>query len=133
AISFIDDGVIIPTENGDSFYPYQGYIATLQSGEVGYKDKLGWFGFKGYRDVLPPEGNPGTMCHDSRTQASVYTSCTGTYSIWNDDNDPSSQWLCYGGKYIYLSPDGNYSDQSGSLFGSVRQRGFPVRCVKEFK
>ncbi|MBQ1168656.1 MAG: BACON domain-containing protein [Bacteroidales bacterium] len=133
AISFIDDGVIIPTENGDSFYPYQGYIATLQSGEVGYKDRLGWFGFKGYKDVLPPEGNPGTMCHDSRTQASVYTSCTGTYNMWTDDNEPSSQWLCYGGKYIYLSPDGNYSDQSGSLFGSVRQRGFPVRCVKEFK
>ena len=125
---------MMDTENGPSFYPYAGYISGLQSGEASYDTNLGWYGFYGYRDVLVPEGNPGNMCWDYRTQAAVYTSCTGSYSMWETDEAPNvNTYILYGAKYIYLSPDGGYADTSGSLYGTIRQKAFPVRCVKEFK
>ena len=128
-ISFIENGAIIETMNGDSFYPFAGYISALQSGEASFARKLGYFGFKDYATVLPREGNPGNMCHDYRTQASVYTSCTGSISFWSDE---SFNWNCYGAKFLYLSPDGNLWESAGSPVGTIRQKAFPVRCVKEF-
>ena len=131
-ISFVENGAIIATENGDSFYPFAGYISGLQSGEQNYSRKLGYFGFKGYQDKLPKEGNPGNMCWDFRTTAGVYTSCTGHVSAFGDDMEPSQQWNLYGAKFLYMSPDGNLWESTGSALGTIRQKGLPVRCVKEF-
>ena len=137
-ITFTEDGAFIQAENGQSFYPFAGYISCLQSGEGVNKSRLGWLGFKGWRDVLPPEDNnitelqySGTHnCGDYRTQASVYTSCTGPSAWYFED---SNQWNLYGAYFLYLSPDGSIREQSGNIFGSIRQKAFPVRCVKEFK
>ena len=131
-ISFVENGAIIATENGDSFYPFAGYISGLQSGEQNYSRKLGYFGFKGYKDKLPKEGNPGNMCWDFRTTAGVYTSCTGHVSAFGNDMEPSQQWNLYGAKFLYMSPDGNLWESTGSTLGTIRQKGLPVRCVKEF-
>ena len=129
-ITFVENGVMMETESGDSFFPYAGYVSGLQSGEAYFANNLGWFGFKGYQDVLVAEGNPGNMCWDYRTQAAVYTSCTGTFSMWESDAPGVNVYSLYGAKYLYLSPDGGLSDTSGSLYGTVRQRAFPVRCMR---
>ena len=134
-ISFTEDGAFIRTEDGDSFYPFAGYISALQSRESAASN-LGWDGFKGYKDVLIPEdnnpdpdggGGSGTHnCHDFRTMAAVYTSCTGSTGWYVSE----SGWNLYGAKLIGFTPDGDVRDLNGSPIGTVRQRALPVRCVK---
>ena len=133
-IRFTDDGAFIPTENGDTFFPFAGFITLLQSDEIAYGDrsKLGYEGFKGYKDVLPPEAiGGGHSCHEYRTQASVYTSATGHISVYGTDSD---QWWLFGGKFFFLSPDSSdWEGCTGTCRGTIRQKAFPVRCAKEFK
>ena len=131
---YTDEGVIVATENGDSFYPYAGFISALQSGEAGFANNLGWFGFKGYRDVLVPEGNPGNMCQDTRTVAGVYTSCTGNYSVWEFIDGLTINSHMFGGRFFFFSPDGtlgeDYYKLSGTVISWIRQKALPVRCMR---
>ena len=131
---YIEEGAIVATENGDSFYPYAGYISALQSGEVDFAYNLGWFGFKGYRDVLVPEGKPGNMCQDTRTVAGVYTSCTGNYSVWEYIQGTGNNSQLFGGRFLFFSPDGSlgedYYKLSGTVLTWIRQKALPVRCMK---
>ena len=124
-IQLLDEGVIVPTASGDSFYPFAGYISGLNTTEVGREAVLGWFGYKGMTY---------SHTHDEDPCACVWTSCTGPFSRWEAN---PTQYQYYGAYYFcaafqrgdpqtidYLNFDATQTH--------VRQYGRPVRCVKEF-
>lgn len=122
-IQIIDNGVIIPTASGDSFYPFAGFIADMNTDEKPHPERFGYYAYNGYERQA------------SRSifrEACVYTSCTGLNSMWQDiDIHPNY----FGGRY--MSVYFNYSQAPDELRFNpkhyhVRQCGRPVRCMKVF-
>ncbi len=119
SIVILDNGVLIPTASGDSFYPFAGYISDLNSWE---NDTMGYYAYNGC-----------TITRRDRVCARVYSSYTGLDSEWQtldiapnhfggcslsvhvNDGDPITP------EYLVFEP----------MYQSNRQRGHNVRCVKE--
>ena len=119
SITILDNGVIIPTASGDSFYPFSGYISDLCSWE---NDSMGYYAYNGC-----------TITQREKRTARVYSSYTGLHSEWDYDHAPNH----YGGCSLSVHiNDGDPIDmdnlQFEPMYQSNRQRGHNVRCVKEF-
>ena len=119
SIVLLDNGVLIPTASGDSFYPFSGYISDLCSWE---NDSMGYYAYNGC-----------TITRREHRTARVYSSYTGLHSEWDYDHAPNH----YGG--CSLSVHVNDGDPITTeylvfepMYQSNRQRGHNVRCVKEF-
>ena len=115
-----DKGVIMQMANGDSFFPYAGYISGLNEDEKGDLANCGYYGFNGY-----------VRRHGREVYriACVYTSATGT----NPGVGPEDfRWACFGSKYMGVWVNFNMDDgfQFDPKANHVRQYGRPVRCMK---
>ena len=125
-----DDGVYMPTFDGESFYPFAGFLSPLNTTEMGYEYTLGWFAFKGMRETTWARRSTHTV---ETVVAAVYTSQTGSYDWWVDTH---GQWEMFGGSYIeaYIeeSDPVTFENLRFKLGHRVRVYGYPVRCVKEF-
>ena len=127
SIVLLDNGVLIPTASGDSFYPFAGYISDLNSWE---QDDQGYFSYNGYVNKYFKNGD----ARDMRV-AMVYTSYTSLHAPWDYDHAPNY----YGGGHMKCWIGNVSSDQIirknlefESMLAGVRQNGLNVRCVKEF-
>ncbi|MBO4417735.1 MAG: BACON domain-containing protein [Bacteroidales bacterium] len=127
SIVLLDNGVLIPTASGDSFYPFAGYISDLNSWE---QDDQGYFSYNGYVNKYFKNGD----ARDMRV-AMVYTSYTSLHAPWDYDHAPNY----YGGGRMKCWIGNVSSDQIirknlefESMLAGVRQNGLNVRCVKEF-
>ena len=137
-ITVQENGFILPTSDGDSFYPFAGYFSTLSKGEVTNAASLGWFGFPG---SYGPQGLTGNQHWDESIAAVVYTSSTGNYDWYS--GTAYSQWAMYGGTYFGISfrytaypldadAQANHLDHYKQIFWShARVRAYPVRCMKQ--
>lgn len=119
SIVILDNGVIIPTASGDSFYPFSGYISDLCSWE---DDSMGYYAYNGC-----------TITRREKRTARVYSSYTGLHSEWDYEHAPNH----YGGCSLSVHiNDGDPIDKDNlqfePMYQSNRQRGHNVRCVKEF-
>ena len=123
-ITFNDEGIFIPTENGASFYPFSGYTSPLSGGEP--ETGNGWFAFKDF-------DASHTTSHNEGVWAGAYTSCTA-YNPQDPDNYTNyffaffmsgffMKWDPYDAPHFYFDPK-----QS-----RARGYGMPVRCVKQFE
>ena len=120
SISLVENGVIIPTASGDSFYPFAGYISDLNSWE---NDTMGYYAYNGC-----------TITQRERRVARVYSSYTGLDSEWQTlDIAPNHFGGCSLSVHIN---DGDPITMENlnfePMYQSNRQRGHNVRCVKEF-
>ena len=121
-ITVLDKGIKVQTDNGDSFFPFAGYISGLNTDEQNFAKRLGWFGYNGYqrkfnREVL--------------RIANVYTSATGINPSEKNASDMNN-WHCYGAKYfgVWINYDFNDGWNCEPKANQVRQYGRPVRCMK---
>ncbi len=124
AITILDTGVLIPTETGDSFYPFAGTICGgwqdpggNYGAEFYNKDKSGWYGYHTY------DGSLSRFGRSIFREACVYTSCTGLYA---------GEYM--GATYMTVYINNEISDNERWNFNSgeehVRAYGRPVRCMK---
>ena len=133
-ITLTEDGIIISTPSGDSFYPFSGYLSPLNTTEVGQETKLGWFAFK---------GSTYNGTHGESLFAGAYSSCTGYVPLtWNEHRQvweygPDLASSYYYAFYMFGAIYGSDAHTFDNLvFDSKGTRprvyGNPVRCVKFF-
>ncbi|MBP5504516.1 MAG: BACON domain-containing protein, partial [Bacteroidales bacterium] len=125
-IILTEDGVFMPTASGASFYPFAGYISDINTTEAPWINELGWFGFKGMNY---------TNTHNDQVVAGSHTSCTGKQPSDDYPASLASSWFgarpmcCWINKGDPFTWDEMHFD---ALYNAIRQRGYPVRCVKQF-
>ena len=129
-VRIVENGVMVPTATPgqDSFYPFAGYISDKNSTED--PAYCGWYAFNGF--------DKNTTTHGESRVAGVYTSHTdwhpGVDSGQVTKADPNNH---YGATYIAFFQSDEDDMEQGRLrylgpYYHIRQRGYPIRCVREF-
>ena len=123
----LDNGVIMPTATGDTFYPFAGFLSGNNVGPETWEDAhlCGWYGHVGanFKNT-----------HQEKVAAYVATSYTSLQSPWCSDIHPN--YFGYGYMSMFIDkadPIDKDHLRFDALAPHVRQRGYPVRCVKEFR
>ena len=125
-IQVLEEGVLIPTASGDSFYPFAGFISALNSTENA--TYLGWYAYQGFNY---------SHTHSESLAATVWTSCTGPYSRWLSP-EQFTQYVYYGCYYMtaWFGQGAPLTKEELNFDATqyhIRQMGRPVRCVKLFE
>jgi len=123
----LDNGVIMPTATGDTFYPFTGYLSGNNVGPDTWEDShlCGWYAHVG-------ANFPNT--HQEKVAAFCATSYTSLQTPWCADIHPNYFGAGYMSMFIEQGADINKENlRFDALAPHVRQRGYTVRCVKEFR